>query len=136
VLREAIWRLRHRLLLTYLFIAVVPIVLVAGLFSLAANYLVSQIAIYLVTAELDKRVDGLSVAGDSIAMLDDAPRPAGMKQIMDQVFGDRYPGVEVVLRQSGREIHYPEEVSPPAPLKGWEATKGILVRDSRLYLWC
>ena len=34
--RQAIWRLRHRLIVTYLFIAVVPIVLIAGLAALAA----------------------------------------------------------------------------------------------------
>jgi sigma-B regulation protein RsbU (phosphoserine phosphatase) len=72
VARQAFWRLRHRLIVTYLFIAVVPIVLLAGLAALSGYMLVSQLAAYLVTTELDRRIDGL--AATSGATL---PVPAG-----------------------------------------------------------
>lgn len=73
VARQAVWRLRHRLLVTYLFIAGVPLVLIIGLAALAGYMLVSQLAAYLVTTELDRRIDGLTVA-DATATL---PVPAG-----------------------------------------------------------
>lgn len=72
--RQAIWRLRHRLLVTYLFIAVVPLVLIAGLAALGGYMLVYQLAAYLVTTELDHRIDGLAAAS------------SGLEQ-------DRYPGI-------------------------------------------
>jgi sigma-B regulation protein RsbU (phosphoserine phosphatase) len=65
--------LRHRLLITYLFIAGVPLVLIIGLAALGTYMLVSQLAAYLVTTELDRRIDGLT-AGASSATL---PVPAG-----------------------------------------------------------
>jgi sigma-B regulation protein RsbU (phosphoserine phosphatase) len=71
--RQAVWRLRHRLLITYLFIAGVPLVLIIGLAALGTYMLVSQLAAYLVTTELDRRIDGLT-AGASSATL---PVPAG-----------------------------------------------------------
>ena len=60
--RQAVWRLRHRLIVTYLFIAVVPIVLIIGLAALSGYILVYQLAAYLVTTELDHRIDGLTAA--------------------------------------------------------------------------
>ncbi len=67
VARQAVWRLRHRLLITYLFIAVVPIVLIAGLAALGGYMLVYQLAAYLVTTELEHRIDGLAPAATGLA---------------------------------------------------------------------
>src|SRR5579863_7359051 len=47
--RRGIWRLRNRLLAAYLFIAVVPILLIATLAVVAVRALASQLAVYLVT---------------------------------------------------------------------------------------
>ena len=66
VARQAVWRLRHRLLITYLFIAGVPLVLVLGLAALTTYLLVSQLAAYLVTIELDHRIDALAAAGSGL----------------------------------------------------------------------
>ncbi len=65
VARQAVWRLRHRLLVTYLFIAVVPILLIAGLAALGGYMLVYQLSAYLVTTELDRRIDGLAAGAIS-----------------------------------------------------------------------
>src|ERR1051325_10884063 len=82
VARQSLWRLRHRLLLTYLFIAVVPIVLIAGLVALSGYMLVNQLASYLVTAELDRRIDGLAMAASGSAQ-------------------DRYPGIATIQPPAG-----------------------------------
>ena len=73
VARQAVWRLRHRLLITYLFIAGVPLILVLGLAALTTYMLVSQLAAYLVTIELDHRIDGLAAAGSGLAQADRYP---------------------------------------------------------------
>jgi sigma-B regulation protein RsbU (phosphoserine phosphatase) len=70
--RQALWRLRHRLIVTYLFIAGVPLVLIIGLAALAGYMLVYQLSAYLVTTELDRRIDGLTVASGPTL-----PVPAG-----------------------------------------------------------
>ena len=72
VARQAVWRLRNRLLVTYLFIAGVPLVLIAGLATLAGYMLVSQLAAYLVTTELDRRIATITTASGAAL-----PVPAG-----------------------------------------------------------
>ena len=49
-IKRAIWRLRNRLLVTYLFIAVVPVTLIAALAALGMWTLTSQFALFLVTS--------------------------------------------------------------------------------------
>jgi len=72
IARQALWRLRHRLIVTYLFIAGVPLLLIIGLAALAGYMLVYQLAAYLVTTELERRIDGLGLTSGATL-----PVPAG-----------------------------------------------------------
>src|SRR5579884_3181318 len=54
-MKKAIWRLRNRLIAAYLFIAVVPVVLITALLCLAGYAVIEQMSIYLVNRELDHR---------------------------------------------------------------------------------
>src|ERR1035437_3473769 len=58
-MRKAIWRLRNRLIAAYLFIAVVPIVLILTLAGIAAWAVIGQMAVYLVNTELIHRETNL-----------------------------------------------------------------------------
>src|SRR5438477_11200255 len=55
-LNRTMWRLRNRLIVSYLFIAVVPLLLVTALIAIAGYVLVGQVAIYAVSLELERRV--------------------------------------------------------------------------------
>lgn len=55
-LKQALWRLRNRLIAGYVMVAVVPIALVALLIVSAGWVLMGQIAIYVVNAELERRM--------------------------------------------------------------------------------
>src|SRR5206468_1883032 len=65
-LRKAIWRLRNRLMVAYLFIAVVPIVLILALLAGTAYLVVGQMAVYLVYTELSNRVRQLAFPTDAM----------------------------------------------------------------------
>ncbi|MEO7650859.1 MAG: SpoIIE family protein phosphatase [Bryobacteraceae bacterium] len=56
---KMIWRLRNRLIVSYLFIAVVPITLLASLVGIVAYMVLGQVAIYVVSTELDRRLGAL-----------------------------------------------------------------------------
>jgi sigma-B regulation protein RsbU (phosphoserine phosphatase) len=132
----ATWRLRNRLMVTYLFIALMPILLIAGLALTAGTLLVYQLAVYLETSELNRRIDQLQSAVESIARTDSAARPALIERMTELFYRQRYPGIEVVVRDSGRLIRYPGDVEWPAPKDGWKAMQGVLQRGGRFYIWC
>src|SRR5436190_16699666 len=54
--RKGTWRLRNRLILSYLFIAVVPIALILILVVMAGYVLMGQMAVYVISSELDRRM--------------------------------------------------------------------------------
>src|SRR5690349_12259211 len=58
-MKKAIWRLRNRLIAAYLFIAVVPIVLILSLVVIAGWAVIGQMAVYLINTELGHRRDVL-----------------------------------------------------------------------------
>jgi HAMP domain-containing protein len=68
-LKQALWRLRNRLMVSYLFIAVVPITLLILLVFTAGRVLIGQVAIYLVNAELERRMAGQPAAVPSPELL-------------------------------------------------------------------
>lgn len=130
-----IWRLRNRLLVTYLFIGLVPILLVAGLALLGGYLLVQQLAVFLVTSSLDRRIDSFASITDSVVRTDLASRPNVMARTIDLFYRERYPDIQILLRESGREIRYPEGATIPAPLDGWKPVSGVVVRGGRFYIW-
>jgi phosphoserine phosphatase RsbU/P len=132
---QLIWSLRNRLLVTYLFIAAVPILLIAALLYLGGRALVSQLAVYMVTSQLDRRIDTLASFTDSVVRTDPATRPFLMEKSLDLFYADRFPGIEILLREGDLETRYPEGATIPAPRPGWKSTRGILVRDGKFYLW-
>lgn len=133
--QHAVWRLRNRLLVTYLFIAVVPIGLVILLAVAGGEFLVQQLAVYLVTSELDRRVENLKAAANSVEQAQPADRPGVVRGMIDLFYLERYPGIEALIRDGNRTIRYPENGSPPAPNLLWEDTSGILTRGGKFFLW-
>ncbi len=135
LLRMAVWRLRNRLIVTYMFIAVVPIVLIAALALLGGYLLINQLAVYLVTSELDRRIESLDAAAESVVRSAPADRPVVMRRMTELFYGEHNPGLEILLREGGKLIRYPDDGTLPAPHEGWKATRGVLLRNGQFYAW-
>jgi phosphoserine phosphatase RsbU/P len=134
LLKKAVWRLRNRLMVTYMFIAVVPIVLVAALAWFGGYILIMQLAAYLVTSELDRRIASLDSAAESIVRSAPADRPVVMQRMTELFYAEHNPGIEVLIREGGKLVRYPDNGTLPPP-NGWNETKGVLLRDGEYYLW-
>src|SRR5450432_789963 len=65
-LRNLIWRLRNRLIVAYLFIAVVPIVLILAFMLVTSYALVGQMAVYLVNQQLYNRIGTLNFRAEAL----------------------------------------------------------------------
>ena len=66
-----LWSLRNRLIVAYLFIAVVPILLIMTFVVLAGNFLYSQLGAYLLYEDLHRRVEMITDIGQHIAAAHD-----------------------------------------------------------------
>jgi phosphoserine phosphatase RsbU/P len=133
--RYATWRLRNRLLVTYTFIALVPILLIAGLAIVAGMSMTQQLAVYLETSELERRIDGLESAAESVAQTLPDARPALIERMVQLFYRERYPGVEIMARDGVVVTRYPLAATLPEPHEGVKPIHGVLQRDGRFYIW-
>ena len=62
-----LWRMRNRLIVTYVFIGVVPLLLLIGLSGLAFYLFSGQFATYIVTSRLESELDKLSATNAVVA---------------------------------------------------------------------
>ncbi len=65
--QHLMWRLRNRLIVTYVFIGVIPIVLLVAMVLLAAYLFAGQFATYVALADLDTELQHLTAANDALA---------------------------------------------------------------------
>jgi len=121
-IRTAIWRLRNRLLVVFLFVAVVPVVLIMLLVGIGAWILTGQIATYLVITELDRRTSALLM-------------PARLHvRGLSPVYRQRFPGLQL-LSTNGGAWRDPPDAPITAPPKGWQETAGLMSRGGALHVW-
>jgi phosphoserine phosphatase RsbU/P len=66
--QKLLWRLRNRLIVTYVFIGVIPIVLLLSMALVAAYLFAGQFATYVALADLDHELQHLAAANDALAV--------------------------------------------------------------------
>jgi len=112
-MRRLIWRLRNRLIVAYLFIAFVPIVLIAILVGIGGRILTGQTAVYLVSSELDRRTAALHGVAQMLAETPAARRQNTFRAVAPYI-RNRVPTDELLIRS--KEVYrYPENstLAPP-----------------------
>jgi sigma-B regulation protein RsbU (phosphoserine phosphatase) len=132
-IRKLIWRLRNRLIVAYLFIAVVPVVLILALVAVSTYGLTGQIALYLVNSELDRRTSALRGAAGAILQTPAAKR-ADLVARTGSLTQRLFPTIEVLVRDGG-EYRYPPSSRLTVPPEAWKDANGIVVKDGALYSW-
>ena len=145
-----LWRLRRRLIVTYVFIAIVPIVLILVLAGLGAFILNGQFAAYLVASNLREHFDELQQVNRVVAHEAPLAGPRTTKEKLDWIekfystelehHAISYPSLEITLRM-GSEVRAfrldGTRISTPITLPAWfkqEEFSGIVVDDGRLAL--
>jgi phosphoserine phosphatase RsbU/P len=130
LLRKLIWRLRNRLIVTYVFIGVVPIVLIFTLAVLGTFIVVGQVAVYLVSSELERRAVTLEDPVRLLIAARDADRGALLQ--MGALSGARLPGVQIVV-EGQDTMSYPAGITIQPPAGGWKDFTGYVSRDGVYY---
>jgi sigma-B regulation protein RsbU (phosphoserine phosphatase) len=133
--RKLIWGLRNRLLVAYLFIAVVPVLLILSLAGMTVFILARQLGVYVAIDELNHRIARLRAATDAVARSDDTTAREHALRAMARTLNGRFPGVSLILRRSGAVTTVPGDRSLIPPPPGWGDEGGIVFHDHRFFLW-
>ena len=133
-LRKLTWRLRNRLIVAYVFIAVLPILLILTLVGLGGYMLATQVAVYLVRSELDRRVASLESAVEVLgAPGDDSSN--GILARTAEAYEKRFPGIAFVVEEKGKVRRWPENAAISAPEHLPLNSSGLAELDGRYYAW-
>ena len=68
VRQNLMWRLRNRLIVTYVFIGVIPIILILSMVLLAAYLFAGQFATYVALSDMDIELQHLTAANNALAL--------------------------------------------------------------------
>jgi sigma-B regulation protein RsbU (phosphoserine phosphatase) len=129
-----IWRLRNRLIVTYVFIGAVPILLILALLYCGSWIVVGQVATYLVRTELVRRATLLQDPARVLSESKPLERDAMVIQ-MGPLFQDRAPGVEILITSdSGTPLRCPPKSTIEALPEAWKPYTGIVYKKGKYYL--
>jgi phosphoserine phosphatase RsbU/P len=132
LMRKSIWRLRNRLYVTWVFIGVVPIVLILALAGIGIWIVAGQVAVYLVSSELDRRATSLVAPARILCQARPADRAVVAQQI-GSLLGQRMPGVQLALFDADQALTYPAGSKFETPPEGWKDYAGYLRKDGSYY---
>jgi sigma-B regulation protein RsbU (phosphoserine phosphatase) len=130
--RQLLWRLRNRLIVAYVFIALVPIVLVSTLAVLGAALVSGQLSIYLLTSELDRRIESLQNSTDFVAT-NEPDRPQWARGA-GPYLQTRFPGIRLLVEGDERWTFPANLPVEPFPAD-WPAGSGLMLKEGSLYGW-
>jgi len=136
-MRQAIWRLRNRLIVAYLFIAVVPVVLILTLVAIAGWVVIGQMAVYLVNTELSHRESNLVRQAEMLTRLPMRDSDATINR-MQMATRNAFP--EFQLLMTGRDdLRYPPDSQLLPPPAEWRDASGLIEKTegkhTRLFVW-
>jgi len=137
-MRRAIWRLRNRLMVAYVFIAVVPVVLILLLVGIVGWVVIGQMAVYLVNTELGHREAVLLRQAETLAHVPVRDPQSAISRFTVNL-RNAFPSAE--FRVSGHEdIIYPRDSELESPPSDWSLASGLVIRknrrgEERLYAW-
>jgi len=132
--RNALWSVRNRLLFVYGLFGVLPVLLLFVLFGLASWALMNELAIYLASSALDRR---LSSINDAVEAIRSQPLPQRLFAAPEiaKAFTHVFPGLNLYVKDASGEHRYPLG-APAVPIpSGWGNVNGLLVFDGRFYGW-
>jgi len=138
--RKAIWRLRNRLIVAYLFIAVVPIVLIVALVGFAGKGIIGQMAVYLVNTELRHREAILQGQVDVFTRIATRDPETAISRFARQTTRSQLPDAQLLVTGT-QEFRYPPDSDLTLPPAAWSDSgdQHLIVRHGpdgdRLYAW-
>jgi sigma-B regulation protein RsbU (phosphoserine phosphatase) len=139
ILRGAVWRLRNRLIVAYVFIAVVPVILILVMAGLAGYVVIGEMAVYLANRELESRLGQMHRQAMALARVPSRDPEAALARTAE-ILRPHFPDFELEIA-GAHNLSYPPEASvddPPVVWKKRDSGLAVMRRRSGregLYAW-
>ena len=117
VKRRLLWRVRHKLTVSYIFIGFIPALLIITFFLVAGQLLLSTVSSYLMREQIARIVEqAVFVAqstADGIERARDADRVRNVLEARVATLAPRYPGASIAIASAARRCGTPAVSAPP-----------------------
>jgi sigma-B regulation protein RsbU (phosphoserine phosphatase) len=151
LVRQVLWKVRNRLVVTYLLMGLAPVVLFATLAGIAAWVFSGQFATFAVTSELETTLGRLSAENQAFTVhvahaiarapsansveltdYDAANQEIPGRLLVDAWVGDRH----LLLIKDGRELPQHNAATDPITYPAWatDGFRGIVTDNGKLFL--
>ncbi len=127
-IRRTIWRLRNRLIVTYIFVGVVPVQLILLLVLIGSYIIFGQVADYLITTELERRADLLTAAAETLTQVPSDLLDARVDETGKRL-AKRFRDIEILVSRGDERFRSPNASTLEAPPKGWGDYAGLMERN-------
>ncbi|MFL6351652.1 MAG: PP2C family protein-serine/threonine phosphatase [Bryobacteraceae bacterium] len=132
--RNMLWSLRNRLLFVYGLFGVLPVLLLFVLLGLGTWALLSELAIYLASSALDRRIESVHSALETVHRVPPPERQVAIPHIVEAL-NPMFPGIVFYLKDATGEHRYPSTRPPLQIPSGWKNVNGLLFLDGHFYAW-
>jgi len=134
ITRHSLWSLRNRLLLVYAMFGVVPVLLLFVLLMLTTWSFMSELAIYLATSSLNRRLDAIQDSLGYLRRVPDAQRRT-MGGGIQQAFSIEFPDIRFYVHDPTGDYKWPEDSPDLDVPRAWHDVHGLLVHNGHFYGW-
>ncbi len=109
VRRKLMWRLRNRLIVTYVFIGVIPVILLLCIGVISAYLFAWQFATYVVTTDIRNEVATLGALNERLALriAERINQGASLSESVTHETGSRFPQREITAWMNGKSATVP-----------------------------
>ncbi len=138
---QLLWRVRRKLIVSYLFIGFVPVLLLVAFFTLAGLLLFREFGAYILKSGIDDLAEAVRLQADTAALeiersaAQDSPRAVLERKLAN--LAERYPGLSLALMPVERRAGLPaskvaaltvgpwEHLPTPGALPAWVGREGF-----------
>ncbi|HEV2305772.1 MAG TPA: SpoIIE family protein phosphatase, partial [Candidatus Acidoferrales bacterium] len=137
VRRHVLWGLRNRLIVAYIFIAVVPIVLLATMVVVSAYLLYFQLGAHLLSDDLNERIDATEHVADTLTRTLEAHRKNGVGVTTNDLLAQ--PGVSSLLASARQylpdlQVQVATAAEIEAKTRALQKFSGLVQSDGSLWI--
>ena len=131
--RQLLWRVRRKLIISYIFMGVVPAMLIIGFFLLSAGVVSMNVSAYLFKDGYDAMVDDVGLIAQAAAT-EIGRNPSGAQETLrrnQHAVRQRYPEISLAFvpapgkPQSGVAVGPWEHIQPPDSIPAWAQVEGF-----------